>query len=61
MAIPKVRKWVVKYYSYEGDDITKPVRIVTVLAPTKVLAKLQAPGIMPGQWRTIQCLGLVNP
>lgn len=58
--IPKVSMWVVKYYSYEGEDFTKPFKTVKVMAPTKVLALLQCPPLMPGQWRTAKSLGPVR-
>lgn len=44
MPIPKVRRWRFRYYTYDGTATTlAPYRTLIVTAPTKFLARLQAP------------------
>ena len=49
--------WAIQYYSYTGDDFKKPVRIIKITAPSKNVARDLAPKALPGEWRTIVCLG----
>lgn len=59
--IPKSRRWRFRYYTYDGTAATlAPYRTLIVTAPTKLLARLQAPRAPFGSWVTVACLGLVK-